>query len=369
MKILQLLPELNEGGVERGVVELNREFVKRGLESIVVSRGGRLVKFIQEDGGTHIAFDVCSKNPLTAPWRIRRLRHLFRTVQPDILHARSRVPAWLGWLANRSLELPFVTTVHGLNSVNRYSAIMTRGDRVITVGEPVRDYILEHYQVPADIIRVIQRGVDLDTFDPDKIDQRFIARFREEHGLEGRFVVSSVGRITWLKDYETFIAAIAALKDSIPGLTGLIVGGVREDKRGYLEELKRLAQRLGVAPQIVFAGSQSQMTEIYALSDVVVNASLKMGNVGRTVTEALALDRPVIATTYPGLQNLVVDGVNGYIIKTRDPIDLAEKIKLVAAGSFSGIRDGLNQEYTLQSMVDKTIAVYEELLNSSQHYC
>jgi glycosyltransferase involved in cell wall biosynthesis len=362
MKVVQLLPELNEGGVERGVVELNREFVKRGLDSIVISKGGRLVDTIHQDGGRHIAFDVCSKNPLTAPWRIFRLRMLLRILKPDILHARSRVPAWLAWLANRKLKIPFVTTVHGLNSANRYSEIMTKGDRVITVGEPVRDHILKHYPVPAAIIRVIQRGVDTERFNPANLDREFIARFREEHALNGRFVVTSVGRISWLKDYETFIDAIALLKDEYPELVGLIVGGAREDKLAYLAELQARVKSLGLESRVIFAGSQTRIAEIYALSDVVVNASLKMGNIGRTIVEAFALDTPVIATTYEGLTNLVEDGVNGYLINTRDPEDLADKIKLVRQGKFNDIRSRLNPEYTLAVMVEKTLNTYREVL-------
>jgi glycosyltransferase involved in cell wall biosynthesis len=361
MKVVQFLPELNEGGVERGTVELNREFVKRGLESVVISCGGKLVAQIERDGGTHIAFDVCSKNPLTAPWRILKLRALLRRLQPDILHARSRVPAWLVWLANRKLGYPFVTTVHGLNRPNKYSEIMTRGDRVITVGDPVRDHILKHYRIDPEKIRVIQRGVDMDQFDPAKVDRAFIDEFRRKYQLEGKYVVTSVGRITWLKDYETFIAAISEVRQEIPEVVGLIVGGAHESKQDYLGDLQKLANKLGVADQIVFAGSQTKIVEIYALSDILVNASLKMGNIGRTIVEAFALDTPVIATTYEGLDNLVEDGVNGYLIKTRDPKDLAEKIKLVHQGYFQNIRGQLNPEYTLTTMVEKTLGVYGEL--------
>ena len=361
MKIVQLLPELNEGGVERGVVELNREFVRRGLTSVVISRGGRLVKEVEAAGGVHILFDVCGKNPFNVPLRVQGLKKIFRRLDPDILHARSRVPAWLTWLANRRRRYPFVTTVHGLNSVNRYSEIMTRGDRVIVVGEPVRDHILKHYPVPAGKVRVIQRGVDLGRFSPELLDGEFIERFRREYGLQDKYVVTSVGRITWLKDYETFIEAVALLKEAAPDLVGLIVGGTREDKKKYLEGLKTLARARGVEERILFAGSQAKIAEIYALSDVLVNASLKMGNIGRTIIEAFALDTPVIATTYEGLQNLVVNGVNGYLIHTRDPRDLAGKILRVRRGSFRDIRANLNPEYTLDAMVEKTIAVYKEL--------
>ena len=121
MRVIQLLPELNEGGVERGTVELNREFVKQQHESIVISRGGMLADTIENDGGKHVQYDVCSKNPLTAPSRILGLRRLFKELNPDLIHARSRVPAWLCHFAKRGLNLPLVTTVHGMNRINRYS--------------------------------------------------------------------------------------------------------------------------------------------------------------------------------------------------------------------------------------------------------
>lgn len=362
MRVVQLLPELNEGGVERGVVELNREFVHRGIESLVISAGGKLVEQILADGGQHLRFDVASKNPLTAPLRVRGLRRLLREQRPDIIHARSRVPAWLAFLANRKLGFPFVTTVHGLNSVNRYSRVMTFGDRVIVVGAPVGEHIVRNYAFDHDKIRLIQRGVDLDHFDPARVDAAFIEDFRNRYALHGKFVVASVGRVTWLKDYETFIRSVALLREEMPDLVGLIVGGTREDKQGYLRELQELAREEGVADRIVFAGSQTRIAEIYSLSDLLVNASLKMGNIGRTIVEAFALDRPVIATTYEGLEGLVVDGVNGYLIRTRDPADLAEKIRLVRRGRFADIRRNLNPEYTLRVMVEKTLATYREIL-------
>jgi glycosyltransferase involved in cell wall biosynthesis len=362
MKIVQLLPELNEGGVERGTVELNRELVKRGMKSVVVSRGGKLASQVEADGGVHIPFDVCSKNPFSAPLRILRLRTLLREIRPDIVHARSRVPAWLAYFANKPLRIPFVTTVHGLNSVSRYSEIMTRGDRVIVVGEPIREHIVRNYRMDPGKIRLIQRGVDIDRFDPATVDRVFIESFRQSMNLRDKYVVTSVGRITWLKDYETFIEAIARLKSEIPGIVGLIVGGTREDKAGYLDSLKRLARTVSVEDRILFAGSQTRIAEIYALSDVLVNASLKMGNIGRTIVEAFAMDIPVIATTYEGLQNLVVDGVNGYLVATKNPEELADRIRRVHRGDFSGIRSRLDPEYTLDTMVEKTIATYRELL-------
>jgi len=187
MRIVQLLPELNEGGVERGTMELSRELVKLGHESIVISAGGKLQEQIEKDGGKHIAFDVCSKNPLSAPWRIIKLRKLLRTLNPDILHARSRVPAWLTYLANKRLHIPFVTTVHGFNSVSSYSAIMTKGDRVICVSEAIKSYIQEYYQTEEKKITVIPRGIDLEKFNPENIDRDFMNLFMKSNRLKDKY--------------------------------------------------------------------------------------------------------------------------------------------------------------------------------------
>ena len=362
MKIIQLLPELNEGGVERGVIELNREFVKRGHESIVISNGGNMVPLIAEMGGKHITFDVCGKNPLSVPFRSFELRRLFARIQPDIIHARSRVPAWLCHFANSKKQFPFVTTVHGMNSVNRYSQIMTTGDQTICVSEVIKDYLLNNYPgLDENKLHVIQRGVDMAVFDPAVVDSSFVDALRNNLGLDDAYIVGSVGRITYLKDYETFIKAIAKCKETVPGIRGVIVGGVRQDKQEYLESLKRLSISLGVEKEIIFAGSQTRMPELYSLFDVMVNASLKMGNVGRTVTESLAMNTPVIATTFEGLRNLVADGVNGYIIKNQDVDGLAQAIEKLYQSPIHETRTSVDPAFTLDAMVESTLAVYRML--------
>lgn len=365
MRIVQLLPELREGGVERGVVELSRELVSRGHESVVISRGGPLAATIEADGGTHIPFEVCSKNPLTVPLRMVQLRDILRRVRPDILHARSRVPAWLAVLANWTLRIPFVTTVHGFNSVSPYSRVMTFGNRVICVSGAIREYILRHYAVAPEKCVVIPRGVDLQLFDPATVDQAFMAEFSSRFGLEGRFVVSSVGRITQLKDYETFIRAIALLKDDQPGVVGLIVGGVRDDKQGYFASLQGLVASLGVQEQIVFTGSQAKVAEIYALSDLVVSSSKKPESFGRAAAEALAMNVPVVATAHGGVLDIVREGETGYLFPPGDAPALAAAIARCRTLPRGGLRDFVAAHFTLERMVDQTLQVYCSLATNT----
>ncbi|BCD62720.1 glycosyl transferase [Nitratiruptor sp. YY08-26] len=357
MRVVQLLPELHEGGVERGVVEMNREFVRKGVESFVMSAGGKLEEQIIKDGGVHIKFDVCSKNPLTAPLRIAKLKKIFEKIQPDIIHARSRVPAWLSYFAKGGI--PFVTTVHGFNSVNPYSAIMTKGERVICVSNPIKEYICQNYALDETKIRVVHRGVDLEKFDLQKIDKSFIAAFKEKYNLQNRFIVTSVGRITQLKDYETFIEAIALLKEKKPNIRGLIVGGVRKDKLEYYKRLQELVKRLGIEENIIFTGSIAKVSEIYALSDVVVSSSKKPESFGRSIAEAMAMNTPVVATAHGGALDICKEGF-GELFRPGDARELAQKILQVRKND--NLRQYIVQNFSLQQMVEKTLAVYEELL-------
>jgi glycosyltransferase involved in cell wall biosynthesis len=356
---VQLLPELNEGGVERGVVELSRELVRRGHESVVISRGGRLATVIDNDGGRHVSLDLAGKNPLTAPWRARRLRRELAGLRPDIIHARSRVPAWLALLANRALGIPLVTTVHGFNSVSPYSRVMTFGERVICVSGAIRDYVVRHYAIPVERCVVIPRGVDLDLFDPERVDRGFMADFARRYSLEGRLTVASVGRITQLKDYETYIRAVGLLKTAHPAITGLIVGGVREDKRDYHASLLRLTAELGLEGEIVFTGSQERVAEIYALCDVVVSSSKKPESFGRAAAEALAMNVPVAATAHGGVLDIVREGETGFLFPPGDPAALAAAMERCLGLRGADLRGFVARNFTLDAMVSRTLEVYD----------
>ena len=359
MRIIQLLPELNEGGVERGTMELSRELVKRGYESIVISSGGKLQEQIEQEGGKHITFDVCSKNPLTALWRIVQLRRILTELNPDILHARSRVPAWLTYLANKKLGIPFVTTVHGFNSVNAYSKIMSMGDSVICVSQAIKTYIQTYYATSEEKITVIPRGIDLEKFNPSNLDKVFIDNFKKEYNLNDKKIIATVGRITQLKDHQTFIHAIALLKKEDPKIVGLIVGGVREDKQEYFNSLQILVKELGLEDNIIFSGSQSKVAEIYALSNVVVSSSKKPESFGRSVAEALALNIPVVATDHGGVLDIIVEGENGFFYPVGKSEVLAECIDQCSHLEFDGYRY-ISENFSLKKMVDETLKVYEK---------
>lgn len=358
MKIVQILPELNEGGVERGTVELNREFVKKGLTSFVISNGGKLENQINIDGGTHIKFDVCSKNIFSSFLRVSKLKKILKDINPDIIHVRSRVPAWLVYFANKSLNIKVVSTVHGFNSVSLYSKIMTKADAVICVSGSIKEYIQKHYKTEDKIITVIPRGIDLELFNPKNIDNNFIEKFNLEYNLNDKFIVSSVGRITQLKDYETFIKAINIVKNEIPNIKALIVGGVRSDKEEYLKSLKILINDLNLKDNIVFTGSQSNITEIYSLSNVVVSSSKKPESFGRAVAESIAMNTPVIATNHGGVKDIIIENKNGFFFEVGNDNELAQKIIESKKLSFDGY-NYISNNFSLNNMLEKTIDVYK----------
>ena len=360
MKIVQVLPELNEGGVERGVVELNREYVKNGLESVVISNGGKLATQIDIDNGKHIKFDVCSKNILSVFTRVNELKKILKKENPDIIHVRSRVPAWLVYFANKNLKIKVVSTVHGFNSVSFYSKIMTNADIVICVSNSIKEYIQKHYNTSSHIIEVIPRGVDIELFNTNKLEVSFISDFKKKFNLNDKFIVSSVGRITQLKDYETFINAVYILKNKNIDIKALIVGGVREDKKDYLNSLKKLIRELNLEDNIIFTGSQSKIAEIYSLSDVVVSSSKKAESFGRAVAEALALNTPVVATNHGGVKDIIIANENGFFFEVGKEEELANKILKAKELSFNG-QKYIKDKFSLDNMLQMNLAVYEGL--------
>ncbi len=360
LHIIQLLPELNQGGVERGTVELSRELIKRGHQSTVISAGGTQATQIEKDGGRHITLDVCSKNPLTLLPRVAKLATELFKLDADILHPRSRVPAWLCHFANRKLKTPCVTTVHGFNSVNKYSEIMTKGERVIYGSAAIKKYVLKNYPVNEQNLRYVPRGIDTEHFNPTTVDQPFIDRFKHQHKLTGKTIITIVGRITEWKGHDTYIRALAEVQKTNPEVVGVVAGGIWHGKNDFFQGLEKLAADLGA--DIRFVGSQTQVREIYAQSDLVVSAaSTKAETFGRTAAEALAMNTPVIASSHGGSLDIIIDGENGLFFEPGNDIELAAKINQALHIKFSNLRKHIENNFSLNRMTEDELAVYREL--------
>ena len=299
MRILQALPALYSGGVERGTVEFAAELVKRGHESYVVSNGGPMAEQVRGQGSTHIHMPIHRKN-LASFGQILPMRNLLQDLKPDIVHVRSRMPAWIIHLALKTLSAnqrpALVSTFHGMYSVNPYSAIMAKADQVIAVSNCVKEYVLNNFQVPDDKLTVIQRGVDIEAFRDRAINEQWlnilIDRFPQ---LAGKKIIMMPGRISRWKGQLDFLEAMARIVRQRPDCHGIIVGGAEPGKERFLQELEKERSRLGLTDKVSFLGQRNDMTNLYLFADVVCHMSTKPEPFGRTVTEALASGTPVVA--------------------------------------------------------------------------
>ena len=364
LTVLQLLPTLEGGGVERGTLEIARALVSAGQRSLVVSAGGQLVAKLEAEGSEHISLPVGRKHPASL-LQVRPLRRLLIDERVDIVHVRSRVPAWLLELALQDLpteQRPIrMSTVHGLYSVSRYSAIMIRGDAVIAVSETVHDYILHHYsECPPDRIHQIPRGVAPAEFPhgyrPDEAWR--MAFFEQFPQARDRQLLVLPGRLTRLKGHHDFIGLIGALIAEGRPVHGLIVGGEDPRHRAYAEELRQAVRERGLGQHISFTGARSDIREIYAISDLVLSLSTKPESFGRTVAEALSLGVPVVGYNHGGVGEILIQ----LFPAGRTPLGDADALR----HSVGAILDEPpeipeNLHYTLEAMTRQTLALYRTL--------
>ena len=315
--MVQLLPALNAGGVERSTQEIGAALVAAGHRSIVISAGGRQVERLVAQGSEHVAIDIGRKS-VFALRHVGTLRRLFADLKPDIVHARSRLPAWLAWRALRKLSAPkppasrphFVTTVHGLNSPGWYSAILTRGERVICVSNAVRDHVLRHYpHIAPARLTVIPRGVDPADFPfgyaPDDAWRRGFAAYFPQ--LTSGLLLTLPGRGTRLKGHADAIELLAGLVARGLDCKLLLLGAEEPGREAYLRELRTLAQQRGVAERVVISPPRDDVREIYAVSNLVLQLSTRPEAFGRTVIEAIALCRPVLGYAHGGVGELLAE--------------------------------------------------------------
>lgn len=363
LTVLQVLPALDGGGVERGTLEVAAFLAARGHRSLVVSAGGRLVPELVAAGSEHIAWPIGRKSPLTLRW-VRRLRRFLVEEQVDILHARSRLPAWIAWLAWRGMDPKnrprFVTTVHGLYSVNAYSAVMTKGERIIAVSDTARDYVLQNYPgVDPERITVIHRGVDRNAFSENyRPGEAWLSDwYRQYPQLKDHYVVSLPGRVSRRKGFYDFVEIISGLKQRGLPVHGLVVG---EFSRGRQpgRELRERIEAAGLVGSISFTGFRNDMREVLSVSDAVLSLSLQPEAFGRTVNEALALGVPVAGYAHGGVGEQLENNFPAGVVSVGDTGAMAERL-VKWHDSPPPMHDV--RPYTLEDMLDRSLELYESL--------
>jgi glycosyltransferase involved in cell wall biosynthesis len=372
--ILQVLPSLVTGGVERGTIEITQAVAEADGIALVASAGGPLVAAVHRAGGQHIALPLDTKNPL-AIWRnVARLEELIRARNVAIVHARSRAPAWSAWLACRRTGTHFVTTYHGVYNENLpfkrpYNAVMARGEIVIAASRYVAELIVFRHNLYPTRIRVIPRGVDTALFDPAIVAPDRLARLARQWRLpDGVPTVVLPGRLTSWKGQSVLLSAIARL--SRPDVFFVLVGS-DQGRRRYSAQLVHQAERLGIAGRVRLVGECNDMPAALMLSDVIVHASVRPEAFGRVVIEAQAMGRPVIAADLGGPVETVRDGVTGWRVLPGDPAALAAAIDAALAlpqaerhALGQRARHAVQRGYTVRAMQDSTLDVYEEVLRN-----
>lgn len=364
LKVLQVLPSLDGGGVERGTLEIARALADAGHESQVMSAGGALVAQLEREGSRHVVADLGRKSPLTF-LRYRAIRRFLAREAFDIVHVRSRLPAWVVWLAWRGMDPAtrphLVSTVHGLYSVSRYSGIMCCGERVIAVSDTVRDYILANYpQVDPAKIVVIHRGVDAGEFPPGyRPDASWLAAWYAQYPqTQGKVLLTLPGRLTRLKGHHDFIGLVAQLKQAGQPVHGLVVGGEDPKRRRYAQELRDAVAARGLAADITFTGARRDMREIYAISRVVLSLSTKPESFGRTVVEALSIGTPVIGCDHGGVGEILRRLYPAGAVRLGDPDALRRAVERLLAQPETV---AIGNAFRLADMTARTLDLYQQL--------
>lgn len=372
--VLQILPELRSGGVERGTLEITRALTNAGWRALVVSAGGELVGRVKHAGGEHFTLPVKSKNPFTIIGNAGRIAALIREQKVDIVHARSRAPAWSAYLAAKETRCHFVTTFHGIYGLQsplkqRYNNIMTKGERVIAVSHFVANHILSNYDIDPDKLTVIHRGVDLEQFSPDKALPQRMAELIKAWNLpdDGLPIILVPGRITRWKGQDVCLKALARLAHRN---FHCILLGPEDGHERYGKELRRLVSELELEGRVRMVGNTPYMAEAYKLASIVVAPSVEPEAFGRVPAEAQAMGRPVIATRHGGACETVIDRETGLLVPPGDTTELGKAIQsaltmdneLRAQVEEQAIWN-IHEHFSAQVMCDKTLALYQEVLS------
>lgn len=370
--IMQIIPELGPGGAEQGCIDVARAIVKAGGQALVVSHGGSRLHELARTGAIHINMPVHSKNPLVMAANKSRLQRLIKRYAVNIVHVRSRAPAWSAYYACKNTKAHFMTTCHAPYNINNefkrfYNSIMARGERVIAISHMVANYLQSNYRINSNIIRLIHRGIEMERFHPDFVSaERVITLARQWRIPDGSNVIMLPGRITRWKGHMVLIDAIEKLrrKDIFCVLIGSDQG-----RSEYRKELEEIISQKNLGGQIRIVDHCSDMPAAYMLAGVVVSASIEPEGFGRIPVEAQAMGRPIVATDHGGAQETIKRGETGWLVPPNDSALMANALQealtlnteqraLLANRAMSHV----NENFSSTVMLQKTLSVYSELL-------
>ena len=370
--ILQVLPALVAGGAERGAVDVAAAIVKAGGKALIASSGGPMVRELERAGAEHITLPLASKNPFTIRRNARRLAKLIRRRHVNLIHARSRAPAWSAWLAAGRTGIPFVTTFHAAYKFKskwkqRYNAVMAKGDRMIAVSQFIAGYMQANYAVEPAKMVTIPRGVDLTRFNPARLsEERMIKLLTAWRVPDELPVLLLPGRLSRSKGHSVLIEALA-LREKRDVYT--VIVGATADRDPYRQELEALIEARKLTGLVRIVERCDDMPAAIGLAALVVAPSIVPEGLGRVPLEAQAMGKPVVASRLGGLPETIIEGVTGILVPPEDPLALAEAIDAVLALTpderaqlASRAADNIAEHFTNDRMCRDTLQVYAGLL-------
>lgn len=374
MVILQVLPELNQGGVELGTIEIASELQKRGIENYVASAGGRMQVQLERMKVKHFNLPLKTKNIFKMWLNAQKLAKIIKEHGITIVHARSRAPAWSAYWAAKKCGVHFMTTFHGTYGLGPheikkfYNRIMTYGERVIAISGHIKEHIIKKYGTDERKIRQIARCVNMDNFNIENTSAERMIKFLEDNNIpEDKPLVTLIGRLTNWKGQKLLIEALNKIKeeDFFCVLIGDDQGRIK-----YTEELHEMIDKYGMSDRFAFVCHTSDVPAAMMVSDVVLSTSIEPEAFGRIAIEGQAMGRVVVASNIGGSKETVIDGVTGKLFESGNADNLAKAIRWalnlsteerekIGAAAIKNIKE----HFTKQIMCDKTIKVYEELMN------
>ena len=383
IKVLQVIPRLGYGGAETGCYDLAHFLPERGWKSFVVTSGGELLKYIDKKKVKIFKLPVHSKNPILILLNSIILFFIILIYNIDIVHARSRVPAWSCYLAIKITFRKFVTTFHGTYNFNNkikkfYNSIMLRSDLVIAGSNFIFSHINENYgefflKTKRKFL-VIFRGINTNYFNSQKIQPLKLEKFSKQNNIDrNKFIVLLPGRLTYWKGQKIFIEAIKLLSErsDIPSFEGIILGG-DQGRNVYKKQLLVLVQQYRLGKIIKFIDHCEEMPVAYAISNLVCSCSYEPEAFGRVSVEAQSMQIPIIASDIGGSKETIINGKTGYLFTNKDPKALADSIIMVMKKDYNSLksvgfegRKNVLKRFDVDKMCQTTFTEYKKLIKSS----
>lgn len=377
--VLQVVPTLNTGGAERTTLEVAEAVAGGHGRAVVASRGGRWERDLARTGAELVRMPVDSKNPLVMARNVARLREIIATRSVDLVHARSRAPAWSALVAARAERKPFVTTYHGVYAATSpakrfYNGVMARGDLVIANSNFTRTHVLQTHRIKPERVVTIYRGVDLDAFDARRVSPERASRLRDQwrRAQPEPALILLPARLSRWKGHGLLLQAFAKVLAARPGAATLVFAGAAQDS-AYPTELGQEARSLGVGAHFSMVGDVEDMPAALRLATVAVFPSLRPEAFGRGAVEAQAMGVPVIAADHGGFPETVVHGETGLLFAAGQVEALAAALQQLLdmdpqSRAAMGARGRVRAEelFSIERLKRATLNVYRALLDREQ---